>query len=332
MKNYVILILFSLCLALASCQKAMNSEEIYNKTSSGVVLILNYFYYSVTLPNGEEIYFTGIDDEGELDGLTYEKEEAVENCNGCTGTGFFISENGTLLTNRHVVEPEVSEDVVKSFLKDYKHLMKEYCQEKMQGLQQTFYNYQGNIAAQESIAGQYKGYAELLEEIDDMDMNDAEFNTHSKIGIAYNDTHVVKVEDFKSCSVLAVSEDSDVDLALIQLDDEETPEGRYIFKLREDDAPLTLDEKLFMIGYNLGFSIAKTAKGIRAQVYSGSVTQKDDGVKILYSIPSHHGSSGSPVVNEQGELVAVNFAGFEGTQGFNYGIPSKKVREFLQDN
>ena len=30
-------------------------------------------------------------------------------------------------------------------------------------------------------------------------------------------------------------------------------------------------------------------------------------------------------------LVAVNFAGFEGTQGFNYGIPSKKVREFLQD-
>lgn len=332
MNKKVVFIILSMFIALSSCQRAMNPEEIYNNTSSGVVLILNYFYYSVTLPNGEELYFTGIDDKGDLEGITFEKEEAEKNCSGCTGTGFFISQNGSILTNRHVAEPEVSEVLIKSFLKNFKIMMKEYFQGKMQELQQDFYSYQGDYAVQERIATEYKEYGEALEEVDNMDMSEAELHTHSKIGIAYNDTHVVKLEDFKPCSVVAVSEDADVDLAMIQLDDEETPEGRYIFKLREDDAPLTLDEKLFMIGYNLGFSIAKTAKGIRAQVYSGSVTQKDDGVKILYSIPSHHGSSGSPVVNEQGELVAVNFAGFEGTQGFNYGIPSKKVREFLQDN
>ena len=32
---------------LTSCKKSMSSQEIYDKTSSGVVLILNYFYYSV---------------------------------------------------------------------------------------------------------------------------------------------------------------------------------------------------------------------------------------------------------------------------------------------
>ena len=33
-----------------------------------------------------------------------------------------------------------------------------------------------------------------------------------------------------------------------------------------------------------------------------------------------------------GNLVAVHFAGWQGTQAFNYGIPSKKVRQFLKEN
>ena len=64
---------------LSSCKKSMSSQEIYDKTSSGVVLILNYFYYSVTLPDDTEIFFTGVDNEGQLEGLTYEEEEAQKN-------------------------------------------------------------------------------------------------------------------------------------------------------------------------------------------------------------------------------------------------------------
>ena len=130
MKKTYILITLVLSAMLSSCKKSMSSQEIYDKTSSGVVLILNYFYYSVTLPDDTEIFFTGVDNKGQLEGLTYEEEEAQENCSGCTGTGFFISEDGLIMTNRHVAQPEVSEDVVKAFLKNYKRMLKDIYQKK----------------------------------------------------------------------------------------------------------------------------------------------------------------------------------------------------------
>ena len=201
-----------------------------------------------------------------------------------------------------------------------------------QEMAKMYYDYNGNYEMQSKIASQYKQYDKILEHVDNMDMTDAEFKTHSQLGIAYNNSHVTKYTDFKPCSVVSVSEEEDVDLATIQLDDMQTPEGTYIFHLRDNDNPLTLDQKLYMIGFNKGFTIAKTAQGIRSQCYSGNVTQKDDGVQILYSIPSQPESSGSPVIDEYGNLVAVHFAGYTGTQSFNYGIPSKRIRQFLIDN
>ena len=332
MKKVNIVIVLAALSLLTSCKKAMNSQEIYDKTASGVVLILNYFYYSVTLPDDTEIYFTGVDDNGQLEGLTYDQDEAWDNCSACTGTGFFISNDGLIMTNRHVAQPEISEGAIKAFLKGYKKMLKGIYQEKKSKLATMFYNYEGNVVAQNELARQYQHIEKILEHIDDMDMNDAEFNTYSKVSIAYNDMHVIKFEDFKPCTVISVSDDEAVDLATIQLDDCTTPEDCYIFQLRDNDEQLTLDQKLYMIGFNRGFSIAKTAQGIRSQCYSGNVTQKDDGEKILYSIPSQSGSSGSPVIDEYGNLVAVNFAGYTGTQGFNYGIPSKRIRQFLLDN
>ena len=61
---------------------------------------------------------------------------------------------------------------------------------------------------------------------------------------------------------------------------------------------------------------------------SGKVTQLPDGQRLMYSIPAIKGSSGSPVLNEWGEVIAVNFAGFGTTGDFNFGIPIEQVRKF----
>ena len=63
---------------------------------------------------------------------------------------------------------------------------------------------------------------------------------------------------------------------------------------------------------------------------SGKVTQLPDGQRLLYSIPTLQGSSGSPVIDEYGNLVAVNFAKLSGTDNFNFGIPEESIKEFMK--
>ena len=61
----------------------------------------------------------------------------------------------------------------------------------------------------------------------------------------------------------------------------------------------------------------------------GTISQRT-AERLMYSIRALPGSSGSPVVNMQGQLVAVNYAGLNGTQNFNYGIRVKYLKQLLE--
>ena len=68
--------LLSLVLAMAfvpisvGCSREKSAEQIYDENASGVVMILNEHYYSVTLPTGETFYFSGIED-GKLKNVAF---------------------------------------------------------------------------------------------------------------------------------------------------------------------------------------------------------------------------------------------------------------------
>lgn len=83
-----------------------------------------------------------------------------------------------------------------------------------------------------------------------------------------------------------------------------------------------------MTSFNLGPTLALTKEGIKSQFNSGSISQRTS-ERLMYSIPALPGSSGSPVVNLQGQLVAINFAGLNGTQSFNYGIRVKYLQKLM---
>ncbi len=83
-----------------------------------------------------------------------------------------------------------------------------------------------------------------------------------------------------------------------------------------------------MIGYNAGPILANTKSGIKVQMTSGKITQLPDSDRLLYDIPTLQGSSGSPVIDDQGNLVAVNYAKL-GNTNFNFGIPVNKIEKFL---
>ena len=159
---------------------------------------------------------------------------------------------------------------------------------------------------------------------------------HSQYGIAYDGSNVNSWNDFMKtpCTMLRVSEDANSDLALLQLKSKATPSGSYIFTVDDDLASsgryLEINQTVYMIGYNYGVVLAKTDNGIRAQFTSGTVTQQPDVKRVTYSIPSMPGSSGSPVVDDRGRLIAVNFAKSNGSDNFNFGIPLMRVATFLR--
>lgn len=84
-----------------------------------------------------------------------------------------------------------------------------------------------------------------------------------------------------------------------------------------------------MTSFNLGPTLALTKEGIKSQFNSGTISQRTED-RLMYSIPALPGSSGSPVVNLQGQLVAINFAGINTTQNFNYGIRVKHLKNLIE--
>lgn len=368
--KYLIFGLLGLSL-LCSCTRDKDTQTIFEEQQSGVCVVLNSYYYEIILPNGNKWYCKGIDEEGNLDGLTIDESEIQNNRSMATGTAFFIDKNGMLLTNRHVVNPTVSEETIKTAAGNLISAIAEYIQiarveyaQQYQSLENSkrdcySYDYWGNVVvdrnrlweievAQQELSDQFDEATEMASSINQISLSEIRVVPRSEIGIAYNNTFVTNVDDFlkkNPCVVIKSSKDEGVDLAEIQLKDKRTPEGKYVFKIKgiteeknifgvfsnDKDDQLKIGTNLLMIGFNAGLILGNTQQGIQAQMTKGEVTQTPDGTRVLYSIPALQGSSGSPVVDYQGYVRAVNFAKLKGTDTFNFGIPEKKIKQFLEN-
>lgn len=352
-------VLFILTLVAAFFASCGNKSEssIEEDTSSGVVLIQNQSYYEVELSNGVSLYFSGFDSDGDLVGLTT-SEDSVGVMTSF-GTGFFVSETGKIVTNAHVVsnmksEKETNKSIAAVIESLKRQVAKEYYElgEKLEAAQALYNeaNYSDSYtmedfkkieAYRDYLQSEREEYADTYNGLDQIRPSDSEIKYHNRVSIAYNNTFVTSGSDFSSCVIL--KSDTDHDLALIQLKDKKTPEGKYVFDVPDAD-PLEeyslmekigkffgsdKNDKLFMTGFNRGPELAQTKDGIKAQFNMGTVSQRASD-RIMYSIPSLPGSSGSAVVNHKGQLVAINYAGISSTQSFNYGIRVKYLRNLLK--
>lgn len=111
------LLLFSAFLALfCSCGKKgapLTATQVEEKLGPSIVLVKNEYYF-VAETGDTKWYFTGIDENGDIENL--ETELADVKTATCFGTGFFISDDGKIATNCHVAMPSVSEKAVKESL------------------------------------------------------------------------------------------------------------------------------------------------------------------------------------------------------------------------
>ena len=373
------IIVLTTLMLLVSCQEQKTPEQLFEERASGVVVILNEFYYELKLPNGNKVYFTGIDSDGDLENFTPDEEQIKKNRQIMTGTGFFVDNKGTIMTNRHVAQPQLDKTQAKAayieLIKSAKSLIalglsqmqeqyadlerqkeKSYVYDPYSG--DAYYDLDRMNSIDQKKAEIEEAYEELNETYEGLngltDPASLKISVVSQLGIAYNDTYVTSRDDFfrnNACVVAKMSSKEDVDLALIQLKNKTTPSNAYVFDIlgkddgaesiveqaknlfsgKNNDKDLKINQDLYMIGYNAGLALGTTRQGIKVQMTTGKLTQLPDGQRLLYSIPTVQGSSGSPIIDAYGNFVGVNFAKLNGSDNFNFGIPAQQVVSFYNE-
>ncbi|HYN77044.1 MAG TPA: trypsin-like peptidase domain-containing protein [Lamprocystis sp. (in: g-proteobacteria)] len=251
------------------------------------------------------------------------------------GAGFFISADGYILTNRHVVRPDVEpggqEQALEQELERRLRAMEVELaarRQRMTGAAAQVAEFRRADQADGANAGAAQREYEYFKSATDNlaaqvaegrrrlrnDKLEQDIKRHSAI---IQTSFTIVLKDGEQLNARLVSTSERHDLALLKLDGYRTP----VLPVAAGGFPGQGDA-VYAIGNPLGVSDSVTA---------GRVTRfaTDQIVTDVQLLP---GNSGGPLVNEAGEVIAVNFAkltqgGNANYQGFGMAIPIAIARD-----
>ncbi len=303
-------------------KEKMMPVSVVEKYANSVVIIRNDYVYEVDLGDGEKSYFTKTD-------KGFEQYDARKNKPlSISGTGFFVSADGKIMTNRHVALPwnyDENSEALKEFL------------DKKITLALTQLEQSKSNAMIGNLLGRKINIFPWIKNIHDL--NNVKIIISGKslyLGIGLNDTFIDadSKNDFTGCLVLRDSGDKKIDVALLQIKTKTLPQKvKEYIHLEDaivDKQLLKPGMKLIMIGYPNGFDFGQTTDGLKVSFQEGTLSRAPDDINLGHNLPSVPGASGSPLFNVQGQLVAITNEQLANTQTFNHAILAKHAVELYQ--
>lgn len=114
----------------------------------------------------------------------------------------------------------------------------------------------------------------------------------------------------------------EVDIAVLKIRDYRGP---YIKKVDWASANAKQGEPAALIGFPRGTMVALDSSDIVRTSMTAGIFSKIATNRIQADLFSQGGSSGSPMFNASGEVVAVHFAGLRGATGLGFAVPVSRV-------
>lgn len=329
----------------------------WEQLQKGVVLIKSDQYFYVTTGLDEKtgmstLYFCYNENERKIINPTFDSSSAKFLT--AYGTGFFISEDGMIATNRHVADPIPPEDSIIALLKNYFVSMQNEYDKKAQYYQTLLNKYSSYRLLGNQMSSQLDQIQDSLDSCKngssyyDRIVKLCTFKVHSVCNCyAAFDNSILRTDEdqaFHPCKTLISGDPGTVsanDVAIIQLHEKEKimPKDAYIFKIPDAD-PLegnkeaNADYEIWVLGYSYGLGLANVEQGIHPSHTKGNISSTNEQYLVQYTSANEGGSSGGPVLNQKRQLVAINNSGISGTQ-FRYGVRTKFLKELynkVRDN
>ena len=122
-----------------------------------------------------------------------------------------------------------------------------------------------------------------------------------------------------------IATDKALDLALLKAE----VKPKTFLNFSNDEAKKL--NKVYVAGYPLGKGLSDDLK-ISSGIVSSIKGFEDNSNEIQIDAPINPGNSGGPIINENGELIAIAVAGMTEAQNINFGIKSSAAERFLKSN